>query len=101
MELEKAAILAIKISAEQTEEAAAEGWSCVLKAMRQLNDAKSQAEIAKAEALEATRQLTHQREDLPQPSKKAVSPEGPGEQASISNAQSIREIDTEASTTTR
>ena len=83
--MEKAAALAIQISAQQTEQAAAEGWSCVLQAVRQLHVAKSKAEIAKAEAIEATRQLTNQREPPRPRSNKTVSP-NKTKQSGTSNA---------------
>ena len=73
IEMEKAAVLAIQISAQQTEQAAAEGWSCVLKAVRQLDEARTQAEITKSEAMEATRQLTSKRASSDQRQAKAAS----------------------------
>jgi hypothetical protein len=101
IEMEKAAVLAIQISAQQTEQAAAEGWSCVLKAVRQLNVARSQADIAKAEALEATRQLTNQREHAgPQPNK-TVSPKKGTQPVNTSNARHTTEEKVEIARSTR
>ena len=85
IEMEKAAVLAIQISAQQTEQAAAEGWSCVLKAVRQLHVARSKAEIAKAEAIEATRQLNSERQ-LPGPRTNKTASPNKTKQSGNSNA---------------
>ncbi|MDB4644903.1 hypothetical protein OAF37_02480, partial [Rubripirellula sp.] len=101
IEMEKATVLAIQISAQQTEQAAAEGWSCVLKAVRQLNEARSQAEVAKSEAIEATRQLTIERGGITPHHRQTVSPvkaKGPGTTA---NARNKTEVTVEVATRKR
>ena len=97
--MEKATVLAIQISAQQTEQAAAEGWSCVLKAVRQLDEARSQAEIAKSEAMEATRQLISERENKKQREGKTAAPKSTKQPGNPANAESKTQPEAEIATT--
>ena len=99
--MEKATVLAIQISAQQTEQAAAEGWSCVLKAVRELHEARSQAEVAKAEAIEATRQLSIERDGTTPQQSKTVSPEKAKKLGTPTNARNKGESTVEVATTAR